>query len=186
MEASPSFKDPLENGMPWMVVRYQVGQACPGLASLLQEAGNAGHGIERLQTKVQTLLQIHQKAQRDIKSKGEPCWKKIAEEIEDTRPFLVGQAADMCEYVRAWSCGNKPIFLKELDDWCKSLPCRRDLPGHILGLLAKVNYAQGPEYITACVKAMLVSPESFCRAGESRLFNSSDTQVMTGKLAASI
>jgi hypothetical protein len=181
LEMSPGFAEPLRDGLEWLIVRHQLATACPGLASFLQEAGNAGHGIERQQTKMQTLLQIHMKAQRNIAFKGEAQWDNIALDIERTRPFLHGQVKDMCEYVKEYSGGADPTFLKNLDEWSKCLQTRRDIPGKAFSMLAGVPFAQGPEYITACVKAMLVAPDCYCRDGQSRLLTCMDTATITGK-----
>ena len=54
-----SYKEPYENGMRWLVVRWEVNQALPELADFLQQCGNAGHGTEEHQSQLATLLQIH-------------------------------------------------------------------------------------------------------------------------------
>eukprot|EP00959_Pyramimonas_sp_CCMP1952_P191974 4013878-Pyramimonas_sp.AAC.1 len=45
-----SYKEPLEKGWAWTVIKWEVDCEIPELAPFLQEAFNAGHGTERTQT----------------------------------------------------------------------------------------------------------------------------------------
>jgi hypothetical protein len=130
---------------------------------------------------MQTLLQIHQRAQRRTLNGTEVDWEAMAKDIESTRPFLDGQVLDMCTYVKEYSGGADPVFLKELDEWSKCLQTRRDIPGAMFKLLAKVPFAQGAKFITMCVKALLVAPEQYCKDNVSKLLTSTDLASISGK-----
>eukprot|EP00959_Pyramimonas_sp_CCMP1952_P326448 6833539-Pyramimonas_sp.AAC.1 len=65
---APSYKEPLEVGLEWVVIRRQCEDAMPELASFLSEAGNSGHGSHRVPTKMQVLMQIHKKAASNFKA----------------------------------------------------------------------------------------------------------------------
>eukprot|EP00959_Pyramimonas_sp_CCMP1952_P225777 4721135-Pyramimonas_sp.AAC.1 len=89
--ADPGFKDVLERGLMYYVARHQVANEIPLVANFLSEAGNAAHGIERTQTKIQTLLQIHTRAVRARKMTGSYNLDGIARSIEQGKPYLKGQ-----------------------------------------------------------------------------------------------
>ena len=58
---SGSYSEALNHGLHWTVIKHQVEELCPRLPGFLAECRNSGHGTERLQSKVQTLLQLHAK-----------------------------------------------------------------------------------------------------------------------------
>ena len=101
VDKSPGFEMPLKEGMEWLVFRSVVDLNVPGFASMMQESGNASHGVERTQTKVQTLLQIWSKAKQNIAMFNDPKWDDITRVIEYTRPLLQDQVRDMCTFVEA-------------------------------------------------------------------------------------
>eukprot|EP00959_Pyramimonas_sp_CCMP1952_P321279 6723215-Pyramimonas_sp.AAC.1 len=137
--------------MPWTVIRHEVDAEMPELAWFLQEADNANSGASRQQTKMQTLLQIHKVAKQNIKTFGDAKWESIQLQIERTRPHLSGQVADMSKYVELYSGGDSGSLLDELRDYGKTVgDRRRDVHGSFFGMLARVGFLQGPEYITAC------------------------------------
>ena len=177
LEGCPSFAEPLAEGLKWTIIRAPVAAACPQLAAVLQEAGNAGHSTRRVNTKLQNLMQIHQKSLRCVKEGG-PIWDRIAREIEVNRPNLQGQGQGMCNYVAAFSGGTDPIYLKDLDRFSKGLPVRRDISGQSFGMFAKAQLAHAPDYVTACVKASLAAPDNYVRMGESKLFCTNDVESM--------
>ncbi|CAK0887722.1 unnamed protein product, partial [Prorocentrum cordatum] len=181
---SAEYKTAMEQGLEWVVVRHQVDQHCPGLAGFLQAAGNAGHGTQRQQTKMQTLLHIHQKATRKLKqppADPEAIWAAITSDIERVCPFLKGQVVDMCMFVRHYSGGEGGQFLKDLDAYSKSLTLRRDVPGMLFKALSQVKLAQGPEYLMSCIMASLVAPDGHVQQGVARPLHSADAATIDKK-----
>eukprot|EP00959_Pyramimonas_sp_CCMP1952_P386867 8108084-Pyramimonas_sp.AAC.1 len=173
--------DPLKNGLEWIVIRGSVDKQWPTLADWLQEALNSGHGTERLQTKVQTMLEVHQKAMRNFRVSGEYGWDIIAKTIENDRPHMAGHVMPICAFVANWSGGASGNYLSELDAWAKTLKVRRDVSGTIYKLLADLRFVQGPEIVFAMLKACFVSPESMCKNGVSVLLSGQDMATVTGK-----
>jgi hypothetical protein len=148
------------------------------MLELVQEAGNMGHGIERVATKLQTMQQVHSMALRH----GDAVdWQAIATAVERHRPWLAGQAADICAYVGKWSGGQQGRLLKDLDKFAKGLPMHRELSAASLGALAKVDINSAGLYVTAMVKAMLAAPAQYVRDSESRLFTSTDIAAIGGR-----
>jgi hypothetical protein len=171
-------EDAIDGGLTFLVFRHQIVTACPLLLELVQEAGNMGHGIARVATKLQTMQQVHTMALRH----GDAVdWRAIATSVERHRPWLAGQAADLCAYVGKWSGGQQGHLLKDLDKFAKGLPVNRELSAASLGALAKVDIHSAGLYVTAVVKAMLAAPAQYVRDSESRLFTSSDIAAIGGR-----
>ena len=53
-----SYSVPLQRGIKFLVIKWEVDSAIPALATFLQMCGNAGHGTENELTQAATLLQI--------------------------------------------------------------------------------------------------------------------------------
>ena len=67
-EAQPTLAKAIDGGgMQWFVVRYQLEDLCPGLMEFLSEAANLYHLVANEQSKMQLLLQIHQKVVKNCK-----------------------------------------------------------------------------------------------------------------------
>eukprot|EP00959_Pyramimonas_sp_CCMP1952_P331328 6938146-Pyramimonas_sp.AAC.1 len=96
---NPSQADALDNGLEWVIIRKEVEAAVPGLPYYLAECGNAGHGTERIQTKLQTLLQIFSRGKQNFESTGDYKWAAVAQRIESTNPRLAKQVLDMTKFV---------------------------------------------------------------------------------------
>ncbi|CAK0791190.1 unnamed protein product, partial [Prorocentrum cordatum] len=176
-----SYEQPLTRGMPWTVIRHEVGAEMPELARFLQEAVNANSGAGRQQTNMQTFLQIHKTAKQNIETLGYAKWESIQLHIERTRPHLSGQVADMSKHVELYPGGDSGSLLYELRDNGKTVgDRRRGVHGSYFGMLARVGFMQCPEYITACVAACLFAPDQHCRDGVARLLNSTDMAVIRG------
>ena len=96
----PSLEHPLTKGLEWIVIRWQVENAIEGFAAWLQDSLNVGSGAHRLQSKVQTLLQVHKTATNNKRLFNDFRWANIPTGIEKTRPHLAGCVGPMCEYVK--------------------------------------------------------------------------------------
>ena len=130
LAANSSQSSALENGLEWVVIRKEVERAVPGLPNMLSECGNAGHATERLQTRLQTLLQIFNMGQRNMEAKGDYDWPLVAAHIERRHSHLRMQVLDMTTFVERWSGGGtRGVFLVELDLWSKQLKCRCEVDG---------------------------------------------------------
>jgi len=81
LEKFHSYTEVVNEGMKILVIRSAVEIACPRLPWFLQEAGNAEHGAEQVQSRLQTMLQIHSKSIRDESIHGAPRWDRITAEV---------------------------------------------------------------------------------------------------------
>ena len=80
LETCPSYADVLRGGLEFAVGRKEVEAVCPRFPLFLQEAGNAEHGSENKLTKLQAMLEIHNKALRDRAMNGTKDWNKISKQ----------------------------------------------------------------------------------------------------------
>ena len=56
----PSWKKPMADGIPCIVFRRELEEACPELPTFLSRAGNQSHDVHSLETMVQLMLIMHQ------------------------------------------------------------------------------------------------------------------------------
>ncbi|CAK0865543.1 unnamed protein product, partial [Prorocentrum cordatum] len=181
-----SIRAPVAEGLTWIVIRAEVVELVPDMPSFLSESHNIGHGASRLQSKLQTLLQVHAKGKRNKQIHGDPEWNFVTRDIERTRPFLQGQVQFMTEYVQNYSGGDPPTFLTELKHYAKTLDTVRDVGSVTFHVLGAAKLTQVPEPITNMMKASLCAPDSFVRPDGVRLFTSADVMaVESGKLRES-
>ena len=175
IEACPSINAPLKNGIEFLIIRHQVEAKCPQLPEFLQEAGNANKGVERKPTKVQLMLQISSRVVAGISETS------IVRSIESQHEHVRGEVKDLIAFARQWSGGIDPVFIKDIDAFTKTLKVQRELPSIVIGALAKCKMAEWPEYIVACVKAMIAAPDTYVSKGKSTLLSTSDVDTIDGK-----
>eukprot|EP00959_Pyramimonas_sp_CCMP1952_P219092 4580740-Pyramimonas_sp.AAC.1 len=154
----PAYAKACDEGLEWCVIRWQVEEALPELPT---EAFNSGHGTERLQTAAQSLMQIHASGMRNFKSKQDYAWESAIKTMESSKPYLAGKARDLCDFVLKWSGGDDGILLKDLDRWTKTLRFRKEVTNTTFRALASLDFASGPEFAIAMLKACLVSPDQY-------------------------
>ncbi|CAK0908805.1 unnamed protein product [Prorocentrum cordatum] len=183
LRAYTRIKEAMETGLTWIAIRAEVVAEVPDLAAFLSESHTIGHGSHRLQSKVQTLMQIHAKMRR-VAHFGNATMPSVVRDIERTRPYLKGQVDAMATRVQNFGGGNPPVFLQELKAFAKTLGDNaRDVGSVTFSILGKARLSQVHEWVTACMKASLGAPEQYMRDGGVRLITSSDVQaVESGKL----
>ena len=60
LKLCPSWKKPLTEGIPCVVFRRELEEACPELPAFLSKAGNQTHDVHSKETKVQLMLTMNQ------------------------------------------------------------------------------------------------------------------------------
>ena len=95
--------------------------------------------------------------------------------MEAKNVHLQGQCSALCSYVEKWAGGKrKAKWLEELQAWSKNVPSRTEVSAKQFELLSTACMTAYPEYITACMKALMVAPKSFVRKGEATIFDAKD------------
>ena len=133
LKANPAYGELLAQGPEVTCVRWQVEKAIPELPAFLSEAANAGHGVERKASTIQTCLRIaHHFEMTDTALAEEARWNLVS----------MGENADLVAFVKRWSGGTgNPFLLHEVEGWCQCLPFITELSAKVLGQLAKLEGA---------------------------------------------
>ena len=180
VEQRPSFKLPLEKGMPYTLVDHELVAACPKLMHFLSRTGNQSHGVHRIATALQNCLCVHNAwigshgdadAAKRIACQGQP---EVFEQHYDSHKA----------FVKEHSGGEGGKYLKALESYERSLAVKRFLRPSDLAKLGSVKMPEAPRYVPALVKAMLNSPAGkVAKDGFSDLFSMTDFSSLadTGK-----
>jgi hypothetical protein len=180
LEACPSLRRPCVEGITYVVFKACLEELCPDLPAFLAEAGNAGHGVHRQQTTIQSMLQINNRLQA-YRSRGEePDVEAIAKAIEAIDPMAKGETLDLANYVAKYGGGSSGIFIHQLEDFSKGLKARRTIPSSQFKLLSQARMTQAPKFINAMLMASLSCPDhpSYVVRGETKLWSSADIQAL--------
>ena len=170
----PAYAAACEDGVEWFIIRWQVEQMIPNIASFLQEAFNSGHGTERLQTSTQCLMQIHAHGLRNKRSHGDYQWGNVVKSMEASKHHLKNKVWDLVGFVQKWSGGPTACFLKDIDVWTKTLKNRREVSHVTFRAIGSLDFVGGPEFAIAMLKACLIAPDQHCKQGVSQLLTSTD------------
>ncbi len=181
----PSMKQPFDVGFNWIKIRWSVQERCPLLPSFLSDAANKSHGVHRVSTMVQNLFKLHAAGKRNQSTQGSPMWASVAKQFDARHSG--GTATDMCAFVDKWAGGVNPTMLHAIDAFNKMLRVKRTVPSKILGALATISLTSSPEYICACVKAMLCAPDGLHVNGVANIIGANEIQqIKTTKNAACV
>ena len=184
-ERSPSHAAVIEEGIEYLVVRWEVEEKIPRLPEFLSLGGNVEHEAFQHESTWQVLFHIHQRA---IVQGSQPKWDDIRKAMEIQKPSLKDSIEAMCNFVRTWSGGRSAPLLHAVNDYIKTLPHARSLRAEVFNSFAAVSLSENPVYVEACFKAMHNSPLSFVDSatGYVRLLNSQDITAMEGRLKAQV
>ena len=139
LSKQPSMAEPLDKGIPFLTLRWQLVQACPKLMEVLSRTGNASHGVARVETALQACSRIHNLASAQKKETGEIDWDLVASQAAIGRgPGYAATARKFGDFVRAWSGGEDGRILRELEAFEKTLQVKRAIAPDDLQLLGKV------------------------------------------------
>ena len=174
----PSYREPVEKSIPFIVIDWRVEEAIPMLPNYLSEAGNGGHGMEQKQTQLQTLYQLHRMLVAEGGQVGSERLLEICNSIERNKPHLAGQCKSYADYVINFSGGDQPLFLDSLHNCSASLTFRREIPHQVLGAIGRSKLKSCVFYAVAAVQAMIASPANFSKDGVSTLLSSVDVNDM--------
>ena len=186
LSKQPSFREPLDTGMNYFHIRWELVVLCPALMRILSHADNAKHTVFCRESPMQTFLNIHRRAVAEHAT-TDAQWTKIAnacarglgqEFIEDVKA--------QCVFVEVLAGGVTAKNLHDLDAYWKTLRVQRLLGAKFLLELAKSGHwlATAPELAVAMVKATLSSPNNYVTDGVANVFNVHDYNKACGKSAA--
>ena len=173
VERQPSMAEPITNGMKYNVIVWQLVVACPRLMEVLSRTGNCSHGVARTQTALQGCKRVHDLANNMNESAD--LWDNVACAASiGMPPGYVTTAKAYCCFVQQWAGGKDGRVLDELVAYERVLSFKRRIMPADLKALGEIKFLDGPRYVPAMVKAMLLSPPNFVENGTSKLFSQND------------
>jgi hypothetical protein len=175
-ELRPLVANAARDGLVWKVLRWEVDEACPRLAEILQAAGSAGQQAARPVTEFQCLQRIIKDAALVEASGDKPDWHKIGRKAERIAPKLKGQIKDLCTF--AAECA---FIVPQVDAYLKSLTVKRVVRPQLFAAIAKVHPLDVELYLIAVLKAMYSSSAADER-GESKLLSPADITAINERL----
>ena len=176
VDMQPSMQAPIDNGMLYTVVRWQIIESCPKLMDILSRTGNASHGIARTQTVLQGCKRMLALYNTHGCGKDDP-WEHVAKLASVGMPQgYINMAGAMCSFVKEWSGGKGGRVLDELEAFERTLKVKRNISSQDLRCMGCLKFPEAPRYVPAMFKAALAAPAAFVNDGVSTLFTASDFQ----------
>ena len=172
----PSFREPLEQGVPFDVIPWELAVAVPKLMEMMARVGNSGNDAFQEQTTLQICARIHKLACARIHKLGSIDWKVVAVQaaIGNGGNAFEGKALQLTDFVQVWSGGKDGAVLRDLELYEKSLTVKRKLhPGDLSCIAALGPMHDCARYIPALVKSMLNSP-TMDQTEHCNLFSTAD------------
>lgn len=146
----PSWTKLLENGVGMKVIPGELEIEVPGLLSCLSRVGNASNDVFRQPTSIQMCSRIHALFCACSKSAAaEVDWAKIAKQAScgNGGVSALPMISQLCDFVRAWSGGQKAQLLKEIESYERTLTIKRKIFGSDLQALSTVDLLHAPKYV---------------------------------------
>ena len=153
VEMRPSMESPLQRGLGYTVVKWQLVVACPLLMKVLARTGNVSHGAHRIATALQGCIGLHQAyvATKD--------WAQaITSASQGQQPEFRKDVEHFKAFIEAHSGGDDAKYLKALEAYERQLTVKRQIRPSDLGKLANVSLPAPPRYVPAMTKALLNAP----------------------------
>ena len=176
VEHDVNFKQALNEGLLFLVVRWQVEVAMPKMPQVFQSALNCAGQLHHPEDWLQMLCKVkslHDEGEtpggicRIVSKSHSPCTRDVPAYIE---------------YVRKWAAGKDAIFLEDLGRFCKLfVPANRHVSGQTFAWLAEMK-CQPSELIPHFVNAIVMTEASGPKVvdGICKLFSKTDIQAATG------
>ena len=176
VDQQPSMAEPLDKGINYLVIRWQLVQACSRLMEVLSRTGNASHGVARQQTTIQGLKRVHMLAADRQRANVEVDWTAIARVASiGMDPRYIETASMLCEFARTWAGGVDGQILADLEAFERTLVVKRNVLATDLLAMSRINLLDAPRYVPAMVKALLSAPPNMVNnEGNATIFTSAD------------
>ena len=192
-EAQPIYAGAVVEGIVWDVFKWQFIDVFPFIPSLAQEAGNAGHGAAKSESRLEVMLKIAASAKKKlaIAPHLKIPWDSVQREAcRGSGVAYKHEIPDLCTYVQELSGGiENPWALYELRDFCRHLKKVNVVRGNVAAALAKANIGKegsAPLFRLACMKAMCSASAKYSKGDEQILLKPSDINSLTSDKKAQI
>lgn len=192
-EAQPLYAAAASEGIVWDVFKWQFIEAFPFVPSLAQEAGNAGHGTAKAESRLEVMLKIAGSAKKRMQKdpNHKIPWHSVQREAcRGSGSTYKHEIPDLCTYVQELSGGiENPWALYELRDFCRHLKHVNVVRGNVAAALATVKIGKegsAPLFRLACMKAMSSASDKYSKGDEQQLLKTSDITSLTADKKAQI
>ena len=160
IKSEEEFENVLSKGLEWLVIKFEVGQLYPELASLVQAARNSPGQSQRMETEFQILLRISSLARSMCKVvDNQPVvdWDAVEKTIRRRKTNDPADIPDLIKYVQRWGGGLGGFFISELNVFHpRFVPSGRTVAGSTFRAVASLKLAPDeliPHVATAIIKA---------------------------------
>ena len=161
----PSYKQPLENGLRYFVVEYEVERRWPDFIELTIEACNIGSALSKQDNVLMVASKIHARVLQAEAAGEKADYKDIQAKILRTKPALGHALPQIADYVEHWCGGVKnPRFLIQVQEFAQTL--ERPLYDQLVAILegiTKINMGvgKGGRYRCGMMKLVLAKENPF-------------------------
>ena len=124
----PSFAAPLQTGIEYFIVRWQLADKCPSLMRILSESDNAKHDNYQKEFVIQTMFNLHRRAV-EAHAECDDDFKAVAKRVTRGHgPSFARNVECYTDFVRQHSGGPTMPLLVELHEFIKTLKVEREVP----------------------------------------------------------
>jgi tryptophan synthase alpha subunit len=180
MQLRPEYARVCEEGFEWDVLVWQAEDAfSPGIVELLQEAGNAGHGIGKAETRLEVCLKMHGKAQKLLSQPNPPAdvWDHVEREASRAKSTFASEIPELRKFVEKFAGGSKAVHLEQFVSFQRTLKHPRIVQGSYLAAIAGAVLGTDGRgcnnFRVDLIKAMMSASDKFAdKEGKQTLFSS--------------
>jgi hypothetical protein len=173
VDAQPTMQQPLDHGIEYEVVSWELVTLVPRLMEVLSRTGNATHGVHRQETPLQAMIRTHN-VYKVVRPKNDQEWTtKVAAAVARGKPDEYrAKIQAFIPFVRYWSGGDDKHILVDLCATERRLDIKRVLDNEQIQKLGELKLPEAPRFPPAMFKSMLMSPTDFVSGGVVHMFNS--------------
>lgn len=180
----PQFKEALDKGLHWVVLKAEVAEFYPEFCHMLQHGKNAIGDVQQRESEVQLMMNIQQAAEDMSRKSGNIDWKKLVSIIANRNDQSPADAKSYVEFVRRWGGGAGGKFVHDLhrfDQLC--VEGNRIISTSTIETLAylKVSVENTcPFFVLSIIKAQACCPDTFVRDKVCMFITKSDIASLAG------
>jgi hypothetical protein len=169
IEKRPSMAEPVNKGLPYTLIKWELVVVCPKLMRTVARTGNIAHGVHRVATALQccqSVFNAYQQTHDWDKAKFIAC--------QGQTPEFADNFHDFQKFVEAHAGGSDGRYLQGLEQYERSLDVKRLIAASDLQRLASISMPDAPRYVPAMAKALLNAPPGKVVKGYADLFSTND------------
>ena len=181
-ELQPAYAEAVDKGLTYKIIRSQLFELCPRLASCAQEAYNMSHMTSQAESCFQVVRKVHAEAQKHQNANRVVPWDAIASRVAATRPQHAAHVNGYCAFVHKHVDADGKL-LRSIGDYLKGVLDKASVKGSLYQALAEQPCIGASEYIEAAVCTMYnPGKAAFVKNGMSTVLASPDIGAISKRL----